>query len=94
MDDQPPVYIRPAGEAEIYISGLITSGGALARTVGRALLGHAKATAQRAGIGLLRLDCYAAGDGALIRYYESVGFHQVTSFTIGLMGAPYTGCLL
>lgn len=43
---------------------------------------------------LLRLDCYAGGDGALVRYYESVGFEQVTRFTVELFGAPYTGCLL
>jgi hypothetical protein len=58
------------------------------------LLRHAKATADRTGVSLLRLDCYAGGAGALVRYYESVGFEQVTRFTVELFGKSYTGCLL
>jgi ribosomal protein S18 acetylase RimI-like enzyme len=98
LGDKPPVYIKPAvgsaGEPEIYISGFITSRALRARTAGRTLLDHAITTARRAGINLLRLDCYAGGDGGLVRYYESVGFQQVSRFIIELMGAPYTGCLL
>jgi GNAT superfamily N-acetyltransferase len=95
LGDKAPSYIdQPAEEAEIYIGGLITSRAPHARTVGRTLLDHAKTTARRADISLLRLDCYAGGDGGLVAYYESVGFHQVTRFTVELMGAPYTGCLL
>jgi hypothetical protein len=95
LGDKPPHYIDPAGDGrEIYISGFITTRAPDARTVGRLLLHHTKATAARAGVGLLRLDCYAGGDGALVRYYESVGFEQVTRFTVELLGATYTGCLL
>jgi GNAT superfamily N-acetyltransferase len=94
LDDEPPSYFSPADEPEIYVSGFITSRAAHARTVGRALLEHAKATARQAGISLLRLDCYAGGDGSLVTYYESVGFRRVTRFTVELMDAPYTACLL
>jgi GNAT superfamily N-acetyltransferase len=95
LADEAPSYIdQPAGEAEIYISGFITSRAPHARIAGRKLLDHTRTTARRAGINLLRLDCYAGGDGGLVRYYESIGFHQVTRFTIELMGTPYSGCLL
>lgn len=95
LGDKPPGYIdQPAGEPEVYISGFITSRVSRAHNVGAMLLEHARATARQAGISLLRLDCYAGGDGRLVRYYESVGFRQVTRFTVELFGAPYTGCLL
>jgi hypothetical protein len=55
---------------------------------------HARAVARQRGAGLLRLDCYAGGDGALVAYYESVGFQQVVRFTVEILGTPYTGCLL
>jgi GNAT superfamily N-acetyltransferase len=95
LSDEPPHYIdRPAGEPEIYISGFITARSSRARVAGPALLAHAKATARRANVGLLRLDCYAGGDGGLVAYYESVGFRQVARFTVDVLGAPYTGCLM
>jgi GNAT superfamily N-acetyltransferase len=95
LGDKAPDYIdQPADGPEIYITGFITSRAPDARAAGQLLLRHAKATAARSGMSLLRLDCYAGGDGALVRYYESVGFEQVTRFTVELFGAPYTGCLL
>jgi GNAT superfamily N-acetyltransferase len=94
LGDEAPSYVDPAGEREIYISGFITSRAPDARAAGRLLLHHAKTAAADAGISLLRLDCYAGGTGGLVAYYESVGFEQVTRFTVDLSGVAYTGCLL
>jgi GNAT superfamily N-acetyltransferase len=95
LGDKAPHYIDPAAHGrQIYITGFITSRAPDARTAGQILLQHAKDTAYREGISLLRLDCYAGGDGALVAYYESVGFEQVTRFSVELLGATYTGCLL
>ena len=33
------------------------------------------------GVSLLRVDCYAGGDGKLVRYYESNGFTRTEAFT-------------
>lgn len=95
LGSHPPHYIaHPAERPEIYISGMIASRAPNARGIGRVLLEHATETARRASIGLLRLDCYAGGDGGLVAYYESAGFRQVDRFTVGLMGSRYSGCLL
>jgi GNAT superfamily N-acetyltransferase len=95
LGDKAPHYIDPADHwPEIYITGFITSRAPDARTAGQRLLQHAKDSAYREGISLLRLDCYAGGDGALVAYYESAGFEQVARFSVELLGATYTGCLL
>jgi hypothetical protein len=31
----------------------------------------------------LRVDCWAGGEGALVRYYEAAGFTATTRFTVG-----------
>lgn len=78
-----PPYVQPAGEPEIYIHGLVTSRAHTGRGIGRALLDHARAEAADRGIHLVRVDCWAGGDGALIRYYEHAGFTPVSRFTFG-----------
>jgi GNAT superfamily N-acetyltransferase len=91
---EAPHYVDGAAEPQIYITGFITARGPHARGAGRVLLEHAWATARREGIELIRLDCYAGGDGGLVAYYESVGFRRVRRFTVELLGAPYDACLL
>jgi GNAT superfamily N-acetyltransferase len=51
--------------------------------VGSALIEHAAEETRRAGVGLLRVDCYAGDDGKLVRYYEDNGFRRVEAFTVG-----------
>ncbi len=51
--------------------------------MGSALLAHAAEETRRAGVSLLRVDCYAGDDGKLVRYYEANGFTPVQSFTVG-----------
>lgn len=49
----------------------------------RLLLDHARAEAADRGLGLLRVDCWAGGGGALIRYYQSAGFTPTVRFMVG-----------
>ena len=46
------------------------------------LLDHARELAREAGVGLLRVDCFAGGDGALVRYYEKQGFTRDVEFAV------------
>lgn len=50
--------------------------------VGARLLEYARDEAKRRGIGLLRVDCWAGGDGELQRYYEGRGFTSTVRFDV------------
>lgn len=74
-------YVAPATEPELYITYLITDpkrGGG--RGLGGMLVQKAKALAREKGVQTLRLDCYAGGDGKLVRWYESQGFQKQEAF--------------
>lgn len=47
------------------------------------------------GVRLLRLDCWAGGDGKLVAYYQGQGFTLSQRLTgTGSDGQPWTGALL
>ncbi|MGW4112962.1 GNAT family N-acetyltransferase [Actinosynnema sp. NPDC004786] len=80
---KPPKYVSPAGEPEVYVTLLVTSRSHAGLGVGSALLAHARDEARRAGVDLLRVDCYAGSDGELVAYYRRNGFEPVEPFTVG-----------
>lgn len=96
-EPEPPLYVarlwdpddaRPV-EPQIYITNFVGSRSPQGRGVGARLLDHARATARARGISLLRLDCYAGGDGALPRYYEKAGYRPAGDFaTLDAEGRP------
>lgn len=55
---------------------LLTTRDPAYRGLGKRLLEEAKTEARKRGIGLLRLSCYAGGDGGLIRAYEAMGLRR------------------
>jgi GNAT superfamily N-acetyltransferase len=85
LTDAPGAYLShlPAGEPERYIHWLASDRRFKGLGVGSALLAHAAEETRRAGIGLLRVDCYAGDDGKLVRYYEGNGFTRVEAFKVG-----------
>ena len=101
-EPEPPLYVarlwdpddaRPV-EPQIYITNFVGSRSPQGRGVGARLLDHARATARARGISLLRLDCYAGGDGALPRYYEKAGYRPAGDFaTLDAEGRPWPGRL-
>ncbi|WP_018658236.1 GNAT family N-acetyltransferase [Actinomadura flavalba] len=80
---EPMPYVEPVDEPEVYVSLLVTDRSRPGGGAGAALLEHARAEAARVGADLLRVDCYAGDDGALVRYYERHGFTRVRPFTVG-----------
>ncbi|MFC0038838.1 GNAT family N-acetyltransferase [Actinomadura rayongensis] len=76
---RPP--LTPAPEPEVFVALLVTDHSVPG--TGAALLDHARAEARRAGIALVRVDCYAGGDGALVDYYVRNGFTPVRRFQVG-----------
>lgn len=83
-----PAHVPPAAEPERYVNLLIGHG------VGRALLDHARDLARAAGVALLRVDCYAGDDRALVRYYEREGFTATEPFTVDTPRGPWPGQVL
>jgi len=79
--DGPEPYIPAAGEPERYVDLLLSSRRYAGRGIGATLLRHAVALAEQAGVGLLRVDCWA-GSPELIAYYDSQGFTPDGTYTI------------
>ncbi|KAJ5259396.1 hypothetical protein N7478_012377 [Penicillium angulare] len=75
-------YVAPVSEPELYIRLLVTDRQCAGHGIGKRLLDHARELASRAGISLLRVDCYAGDDGKLVKYYESQGFERVEGSTM------------
>ncbi|GCB48259.1 GNAT family N-acetyltransferase [Streptomyces sp. NL15-2K] len=76
-------HLPPPGEPERYIHWLASDRRFKGHGVGSALLAHAAEETRRAGVRLLRVDCYAGDDGKLVRYYESNGFTRTETYTTG-----------
>ena len=76
-----PPYIPSVDEPELYVRLLVTERASAGQNLGGELLDHARKLAREAGVSLLRLDCFAGGDGALIRYYERQGFTRTDPFS-------------
>lgn len=90
----PPRHIPPAGEPELYVRLLVTDRDHAGHDIGGQLLAHARHLARKQGVGLLRLDCYAGGDQALVRYYERQGFTRTAPFTVDRPDGPWPGQVL
>ncbi|WP_328476596.1 GNAT family N-acetyltransferase [Actinoplanes sp. NBC_00393] len=90
----PPAYVDRAPEPELYIVLLVTDRDHNGRGIGARLLDHARAVAADEGIGLLRVDCYAGDDRALVRYYEGQGFTATQGFVMAQPADPWPGQVL
>ena len=90
-----PGYVPAASEPELYVNLLVTDHAFAGRGLGGRLLDHARRLAREGGVKLLRVDCYAGDDQALVRYYERQGFRRVSAFGVELTdGRSWPGQLL
>ncbi|MCX4967537.1 GNAT family N-acetyltransferase [Streptomyces sp. NBC_00654] len=72
--------IAPAGEPERYVRLLVSDRRYAGLGIGAALLAHAAEETRRAGVALLRVDCWAGGEGELVAFYERHGFIPTDRF--------------
>ncbi|MFF7136780.1 GNAT family N-acetyltransferase [Streptomyces sp. NPDC008196] len=87
ITDSPGAYLShlpPPGEPERYIHWLASDRRFKGHGVGSALLAHAAEATRRAGVDLLRVDCYAGDDRKLVAYYEANGFTPTETYTAGV----------
>ena len=82
LTEAPGSYVEPVDEPERYIHLLAADHRFAGRGAGAALLAHAAEATRRAGVSLLRVDCYAGGDGKLVGYYERNGFVRTQAFDV------------
>ncbi|KLJ11260.1 hypothetical protein EMPG_13457 [Blastomyces silverae] len=75
-------YVPAISEPELYVRLLVTDRRCAGSKIGTRLLEHARDVAKKAGVSLLRVDCYAGGDGKLVQYYESQGFKRSESLKV------------
>jgi GNAT superfamily N-acetyltransferase len=87
-------YVPPATEPELYIRLLVTDRALQGTGIGTDLLDHARMLARGLGVGLLRVDCFGGGDGALIRYYEKQGFTRAEHFGVPVNDSEWPGQVL
>ncbi|WP_043262845.1 GNAT family N-acetyltransferase [Streptomyces sp. CT34] len=76
----PQMPIAPAAEPERYVRLLVSDRRYAGRGIGAALLAHAAEETRRAGVQLLRVDCWAGGGGELVAFYERSGFTRTDRF--------------
>ncbi|WAP60164.1 GNAT family N-acetyltransferase [Streptomyces sp. S465] len=79
----PHMPIAPAGEPERYVRLLVSDRRHAGLGIGAALLAHAAEETRRAGVDLLRVDCWAGGGGELVAFYERNGFIRTEGFRSG-----------
>ncbi|MEV4436536.1 GNAT family N-acetyltransferase [Streptomyces sp. NPDC049555] len=79
----PQMPIAPATEPERYVRLLVSDRRYAGRGIGAALLAHAAEETRRAGVELLRVDCWAGGGGELVAFYERNGFTSTDRFVSG-----------
>ncbi|GAA2065360.1 GNAT family N-acetyltransferase [Streptomyces albiaxialis] len=79
----PQMPIAPAEEPERYVRLLVSDRAHAGRNIGGALLERAAEETRRAGVDLLRVDCWAGGGGELVAFYERAGFTPSAPFVHG-----------
>lgn len=81
-------YVPAATEPELYVRLLVTERASAGQNIGGVLLDHARKLARDAGARVMRVDCFAGGDGALVRYYEAQGFTRDAEFAVPRVNEP------
>lgn len=94
LTDAPGEYLQPADEPERFIHILASDRRFKGLGTGAALLAHAAQETCRAGISLLRVDCYAGDDRKLVAFYERNGFIPTEPFTVPVGGDDWPGQVL
>ncbi|WP_410620700.1 GNAT family N-acetyltransferase [Amycolatopsis sp. cmx-8-4] len=82
VSEEHDPHVPAVDERELYVRLLITSRRFAGQRVGGRLVEYALDEAKRRGIDLVRVDCWAGGDGDLQRYYESQGFKPTVRFDV------------
>jgi GNAT superfamily N-acetyltransferase len=91
----PPAYVVPASEPELYLHLLVTDRARRGAGIGRILVDDAAELGRERGAEQLRVDCFAGPDGALVDAYRRLGFVPVETIAVEREDqALWPGCVL
>ena len=76
-----PEHVHAVEEPELYVELLLSSRARAGERIGARLVEHAVGLARDAGVGLLRVDCWA-GAPRLVAFYEEQGFARDGTFEV------------
>jgi GNAT superfamily N-acetyltransferase len=76
-----PEHVHPVDEPELYVEVLLSSRARAGERIGARLVEHAAGLARDAGVGVLRVDCWA-GAPRLVAFYEEQGFARDGTFDV------------
>lgn len=89
-----PEHVEAMAEPELYVELLLSSRARAGERIGARLVEHAIGLARSAGLGLLRVDCWA-GAPKLVAFYEAQGFVRDGGFDVrGWQGQVFSMRLL
>ncbi len=96
VSQRAPEPVPPVAAGQSYVLLLLTAREFAGRAIGAELLRHAGGLAWRQGKSVLRVDCWAGGDGKLVEYYRRAGFTPTGTFDRGgwpgqVLERPVTG---
>jgi len=89
-----PRHIPGAAEPELFVNLLVTDRRHAGEGIGAAMLDYARDLARAHGARLLRLDCYAGDDQALVAYYEKQGFRATETFSVEIRDTVWPGQIM
>lgn len=81
LGESMPYVPAPTGP-ELYVRVLVASRDVRVRGIGRRMMAFSDEQARAAGLDHLRVDCYAGGNGDLVRFYESCGYARIAPFNV------------
>ncbi|TDV57430.1 GNAT family N-acetyltransferase [Actinophytocola oryzae] len=87
----PPPFVPPPTEPELYLTIQVVDRTHKGHNISGMMMECAKDLARSRGVGVLRGDCWAGADGAVLRHYESLGFDITDTFTVETPAGPWPG---
>ncbi|WP_354641900.1 GNAT family N-acetyltransferase [Kitasatospora camelliae] len=94
LAEEAPDHAPAVAERELYVRWLLTDRSRKGAGIGAALVADAVEETRARGISLLRVDCYAGGDRALVEQYVRLGFTPTEAFELDRPEGPWPGQVL
>lgn len=86
-----PPFVPPPTQPELYLTIQVVDRAFRGRGISGLMMDHARDLARSRGVGVIRGDCWAGADGAVLRHYRGLGFDLGETFTVDIPSGPWPG---